>query len=325
MDESSEKPEIDAANSPEKKTKKRYTITGMLLLLIFAGFVAYVGLIGVLLHSDFFDDIVLRPFPPKEHAYADPMTPDLRIKGVDHYFKAVDGSVLHGWYFKKPGATRVVLFHHGNAGNINYRLCAADCLLRNDVSVFLYDYRQYGKSTGKKTVAGLVPDGLAAYDYLTGQLGVDPQWIVNYGESIGTGVATSISTQRPSCGLILQSAIGSLPMMGHQHMNFVKGVPLLVLVPDVFFPDPRFNNVEQIKDVHVPLLMVHGLSDNIAPYHHSELVFANANQPKTLVALPGCGHNDISGGSKEYVQALADFFKSIPANGNSSVSANRKS
>jgi uncharacterized protein len=307
--------EESVLTSKSIKKQKRYSLPGILGLFLFAGCLLY-GIVIAILHSDFYDKVVLVPFPAEQPEYKTGAVA-AGVKGQDQFFKAEDGSLLHGWYFNKPGNRLTVIFHHGNAANITYRLYIAEYLLNSGINVFLYDYRGYGKSSGVPRVAYLVPDGTTAFDHLTKTLHVDPKTVINYGESIGTGVACQVAAQRPSAGLILQSAIGSLPMMAHKHFDVVRGgngllkycaIPLLVLVPDFLLPDPKLNNVEQIKLVHAPVIIIHGMKDATAPYEHAQIVFANANEPKKFVALPHGSHNDVAEDSQLFKSSVEEFF-----------------
>jgi pimeloyl-ACP methyl ester carboxylesterase len=291
------------------KKKTRWTLHGTLMLIGFGMALTY-GILLAALHSSLYDSVVLIPFKATQPEYsAANGIVEAGIKAQEAQFPSADGSILHGWYFHKPGAPLTVIFHHGNAGNISHRLYIAELLLRGGNSVFLYDYRGYGKSTGVPKIAGLTPDALAAYDYLTTKLGVDPKTVVNYGESIGTGVACNVAADRPSAGLILQSSIGSLPLMGHKHFGIIKGcIPLLVLVPDFLMPSPHLDNVERIKGVHVPVIMIHGLKDTTAPVEHARMVFANAHEPKKFVELAHGTHNDVTEDSKLFGSSIETFF-----------------
>lgn len=303
-----EKTDDGIASTKAATGKKPTPLPLVMLRLGIFGFGCVYILLICALHSSLLSQIVLIPFPAKEHEFTEGAVAG-GVKATEEYFKASDGSTLHGWYFKTPGAKRTVVFHHGNAGNIAYRIAAADGLVKGGTSVFVYDYRGYGKSTGKSIIATIVPDGLAAWEHVTKKLGVDPQTLVNYGESIGTGVACQVAQQRPSAGLILQSPIGSLPLMGHKHFNFVQCIPLLAAVPDFLFPDPKLDNIEAVKNIHVPLLIVHGKLDTTAPFEHAELIYASANEPKKLVPLPNGHHNDVGHDEKLFTDSISAFLQ----------------
>ncbi len=197
------------------------------------------------------------------------------------------GDKLNGWLFKVPESKFVVLVNHGNAGNLINRLLIARDIKQLGFSVFLYDYRGYGASTGKPTPNGLYEDGLAAYDYVNKELGYKPEQIVIYGESIGTGVTCRVAKERPYAGLILQSALSSLPDVARD------GIVWFRAYPDFVFPEPHYSSISIIKELKGPILFIHGENDKMVPAAHSKKMFELAQEPKQIVLLPHAGHNDV--------------------------------
>jgi pimeloyl-ACP methyl ester carboxylesterase len=195
---------------------------------------------------------------------------------------------------------------HGNAGNISNRIYLANALTRAGCSVLLYDYRGYGVSTGTPTITGILQDGLSVYDFAHDKLQYPAEKIILYGESIGTAVTCNIACNRQCEAVILQSGIGSLPSVG-RHI-----FPILWLFPDSIVAEPHLDNVASVKTLHVPLLLCHGMVDNIVPFHESERMFASANQPKQLVLLPHCGHNDMGVyDTREFNDAICNFVAAL--------------
>ncbi|HEY9867785.1 MAG TPA: alpha/beta hydrolase [Candidatus Obscuribacterales bacterium] len=223
------------------------------------------------------------------------------------FFPAPDGRQLHGWLFRREDTRWVILFNHGNAGNLTYRLGLVKLLIEAGGSVFLYDYRGYGLSEGSPSLKSVCEDGLAAYDYLVTEQQFAPEDVVIYGESLGCGVACHTSRYRGSAGLILQSAFTSLSRIG-KHV-----LPLLRIYPEWLFPRPELNNLVALQGRHPPLLIFHGKLDTLVPFSHAEELYAQASEPKTLVPLPTTGHNDISGTEPELFKAsLSKFLRSLP-------------
>lgn len=223
------------------------------------------------------------------------------IQGMDVKFNA-GGRSLHGWYYRSPRTNKTILFSHGNAGNVSYRTAILELMLNSGASVLLYDYAGFGKSEGIPTLEGIVEDGLAAYDYLVKD-GVDPHSIVLYGESLGAAVAVQISAQRACFGIVLQSGFSSLRRIALEIFPFVG------LYPPVFFPLQQLDTVALLKKHHPPLLIIHGVLDQIVPFSHAESLFDAAVGRKKLVKLPSTDHNDISAtAAGEYSEALKEFL-----------------
>jgi fermentation-respiration switch protein FrsA (DUF1100 family) len=209
------------------------------------------------------------------------------VKRRDVYFPSSNGRTLHGWFFQNPNATKTILFHHGNGGNLTTRMGLVSVLLQAGASVLIYDYQGYGRSEGQPSVRKICEDGVAAYKYLVEKAEINPDNIINYGESLGSGVASYLSTVVPTGALVLQSGFESLRRIGGEH------VPPLRAYPSWLYPQPLLDNVCVVKKKHPPLLIIHGMKDGTVPFAHAEQVFEHATEPKKFVRLPNSDHIDL--------------------------------
>ncbi len=230
------------------------------------------------------------------------MTPDRM--GLHHesiFFDAADGTKLHGWFFPLSGKSPVILFCHGNAGNISHRLHNIQELLKKGFQVFIFDYRGFGKSNGSPSREGVYLDGLAAYDYLRNRLGIPPNRIILFGRSLGAAVATEIAAKRKVNRLILESAFTSTKAMA-------RTMPLFALLSP-FLP-AHYNNLKKIEHITIPKLIIHGNRDEIIPFTMGEQLFEAGPEPKAFYAIEGAGHNDtwVIGG-KKYFETLKQFIR----------------
>jgi hypothetical protein len=276
--------EKETAATPARKVMKVAVVGSF--LLVFAIFAGIYCLVGAFLHDqNSVNRLVLAPSVGANRVYSLDLVPGARKEVID--IATPDGNKLNAWLFKVPGSDKLTIVSHGNAGNISNRLYLANALVPAGSSVLIYDYRGYGLSTGTPSVKGILQDGLTAYDYVHKQLGYPADKILLYGESIGTGVTCNLACHRSCAAVILQSGISSLPAAG----RFV--FPFLWLYPDFIFAEPHLENVLRVKDIHVPILLLHGKVDHIVAFQNSEQMFAAANDPKQLVFLPHCGHNDM--------------------------------
>jgi len=220
----------------------------------------------------------------------------------DAEFRAADGTRLHGWHVPHVEARAVVLYAHGNAGNLSHR---ADILrrLHDDVgvSVLIFDYRGYGKSEGSPTEAGLLDDARAARAWLAERAGVAPGDIVLLGRSLGGGVAVDLAARDGARGLVLESTFTSLPDVAQTHYPWL---PVKLLMRN------RFDSAAKIGDYHGPLLQSHGTADRIIPYTFGRALFERSNQPKQFIDLSGADHNDPQ--PAEYYRTLAAFIEELP-------------
>jgi fermentation-respiration switch protein FrsA (DUF1100 family) len=220
---------------------------------------------------------------------------------------SADGVRLHGWWIPHAGASRSLLFFHGNAGNISHRGASVDIFHRLGWNIFIFDYRGYGHSDGRPDEAGLYRDGAAAWRYLTETRGLRPRDIVIFGRSLGGAVATYVAAHvdanaRPA-GLILESTFSSARDMAHRLF------PTLAYVLPLQFD---FDSASQIRQVSCPVLVLHSPQDEVIPYALGQRLFQAANSPKRFVELRG-GHNDgFLLSQPVYQQALAGFDQALP-------------
>ena len=226
---------------------------------------------------------------------------DWNLTYEEIYFETKDKTRLHGWFFPLNGDSPVILFCHGNAGNISNRLENVKLLLDQGIQVFIFDYRGYGKSQGKPSEAGLYQDGLAAYDFLIKRKHILPDRIVPFGRSLGASVAMEIALNRTIRSLIIESAFTST-------RDMARKIP--IFIPFSFFSPPNYNNLEKIPRVMVPKLMLHGQRDELVPFSMGQKLYRAAREPKYFSPIQGAGHNDtyVLGG-KKYFETMAVFVK----------------
>jgi len=228
-----------------------------------------------------------------------------RLSGLplEEVWLPVDDTVTVFAWFVDAGPNRpVVLWCHGNAGNISHRLANLGELYRRGVSVLLFDYRGYGRSTGSPSEAGLYQDALASYDYLVRQRRIPADRIVVFGRSLGGVVAGEVALHRPSAGVILESTFPSIQSMADHHY---------LGLPAHWFVNVEFTLIDKVVKLKVPILMVHGDEDTIVPIALGRQVCAAAPEPKRWYEVHGADHNDLPFvGGPAYFQTLLDFIRS---------------
>lgn len=221
----------------------------------------------------------------------------------DVLLRTRDGEKLHCWFFPVPGKSPVLLFCHGNAGNISHRIENVERLVQRGISVFLLSYRGYGKSTGRPSEKGIYLDGLAAYDYLTETERIPPNRIAIFGRSLGGAVAIEVALQREVKCIVTESTFTSLRDMSKTMFPWALFSP--------FIPN-HYDNGTKIATLSVPKLIVHGKNDEIVPFRIGEKLFTLAKDKKKFLAIEGAGHNDtyIVGGTAYFNEIVSFIFDS---------------
>lgn len=218
-----------------------------------------------------------------------------------------DGVAIHAWHVRAAEPTKpeppVLLYFHGNAGNVLDRRDHVDDFAARGLDVFIVSYRGYGKSEGTPSEAGLYRDADAAYEHLVRAQSVSPWRIIAYGQSLGSAVAVELATRREVGGVIIESGFTSLPELGRRVYPFV---PRFVFA----WLEHRLDSLGKISRVRAPVLVIHGDRDEIVPVDMGRRLFEAAPGPKEWYAVHGATHNDTPwvGGSL-YYSRIADFAR----------------
>lgn len=215
------------------------------------------------------------------------LTPDyFRLPYEELRLQTADGETLGAWFLLAPDEklqkTPVLLFCHGNAGNISHRLDALRVFHNLGFAVLIFDYRGYGKSTGTPSEQGTYLDAEAAWRYLTETRGVPSAQVVLYGESLGGAVACWLASRHPAGALVLESTFTSVPEMARR---------MFPLFPARWLCRIRYDSLSRISSVRCPVVVAHSPDDEMVPYEFGRQLFAAAPEPKVFLTLAG-RHND---------------------------------
>jgi fermentation-respiration switch protein FrsA (DUF1100 family) len=259
----------------------------IMLLLVFSG---YVGLCLLALKAD---RII---FQPHRSSYGPhDLTTSAFATGAQTVTLTSGEEKIAAVYLPNPAARYTLLFSHGNAEDIGDDLPMLEEFRQAGFAVFAYDYRGYGLSTGKASEKGLYQDVDAAYDYVTGKLAIPADRVISFGRSLGCAAAIHTASTRPVGGLIVESP-------------FLSAFRVLTRVR--VLPWDKFDNQAKIRNVHAPVLVMHGRADNVVPFWHGERLYAMANEPKQFLWSDNAGHNDMCL-SQRYFPAIARFAQTI--------------
>jgi pimeloyl-ACP methyl ester carboxylesterase len=217
----------------------------------------------------------------------------------DVRFATADGMSLHGWFVPAANAERVVLFCHGNAGNISHRLDSIRIFHELGLSVFIFDYRGYGLSDGRPSEEGTYRDAEGAWNYLRDARGFSDDRIVVYGHSLGAAIAAHVARRRRPAALILESAFTSVADVASRHYWFL--------------PVRRLSRFEYataalVHDVEAPTLVIHSPQDEITPIEQGRAVYEQANEPKVFLEIQGDHNAGFLLSGTRYTQGLRRFL-----------------
>ncbi len=230
------------------------------------------------------------------------------IQPENIYFRSDNGNTLHGLMYKLPGAKKIMLFSHGNFGNVSYKAYLVERLLKAGTSVFTYDYSGYGRSEGKPSLGGLYDDGHGAYKYLINHEYYGPEQIILFGESLGTVVAGKLAASCYCAGAILECPLYSVQRVGCDTLPFLK------LYPDWAWSEncKALNNALVLGKKHPPVLMVAGTADMITRIEQSDELYEAIAEPKQYVRVDGAYHgDDVMQSSPAYSKAVKTFLASL--------------
>ena len=210
-----------------------------------------------------------------------------------------DGIKLDAWYVPAQEARGVVLFFHGNAGNMSHRLDSLQIFNALNLDTLIFDYRGYGHSEGKVSEQGTYRDGEAAWRYLTENRGIADAEIVLFGRSLGAAIAAHVASRHAPGALIVESGFVSVPDMA---------AALYPWLPARRLARIKYPAGEYLKTISCPVLIVHSRDDEIIPFGQGRKLFERAREPKHFLELRG-GHNDgflVSG--QRYLDGLDKFL-----------------
>ncbi|MFP3868590.1 MAG: alpha/beta hydrolase [Desulfobacteraceae bacterium] len=237
-------------------------------------------------------------FFPSHRLEATPLQMGLQFQ--ECFFTNEDGLELHGWYVPAKGSAPVIMWCHGNGGNISHRLDYITRLHQIGLGVWIFDYRGYGLSQGRPSEAGVYQDARAAYHHLCSALAVRPLQIVLLGRSLGGVIAADLATQVVVRALIVESAFTRIGDMARHHYAWLPGKVLFA---------HKFDLTQRLAALKIPKLFIHGEQDEIVPFWMGEQLYKMAPPPKEFYPIPGAGHNDTYlVGDQKYFTRLKSFI-----------------
>jgi len=267
-------------------------ILRLLKLILILGVAGYLAMLGMLYARQ------RELLYPRDPAKADIATAGL-VAAEEAIIATADGERLIAWIVPPRADKPVLLYFHGNAGNLARagRAGRFRALTEDGTGLFAVSYRGYGGSTGSPSEEGLLQDARAAYGAAAERFGTGR--LVGYGESLGTGVVLKLAAEVPLQAVVLEAPYRSTAAVAQAIYPYV---PVGLLMKD------QFRSEEVIGRVKVPLLVMHGERDRVIPFAQGRALYELANPPKRFLRFPDGGHEDLPqyGSLAEVRRFLAD-------------------
>lgn len=199
------------------------------------------------------------------------------------FLKTDDNAVINALHFKAEKPKGVILYFHGNAGDLSRWGNITEYFVERDYDVLVMDYRTYGKSTGTLSEHALYSDAQMCFDYLKKYYNEDA--ITVYGRSLGTGIATFIASNNKPKQLILETPYYSIVDVAKYRFPFFSVKQLIHY---------KLPTNEFIKNVTCNISMFHGTADYVVPFNSGEKLFMEAPRDLTSITVIENGsHNDL--------------------------------
>jgi uncharacterized protein len=190
-----------------------------------------------------------------------------------------------------------VLHLHGNAESafsaVQVRHCEQVRAL--GLNILSFDYRGFGHSPGVASEQHIYEDAESAYQALV-RRGIPPSHLILWGHSLGSAPAVELATRHPAATLVLFGAFTSIPDVAaatypYLPVRWVAGI--------------HMDSLQRIRNVHIPVIVVHSVHDAVVPFQEGLRLYAAANPPKRLLELTGPSRDGLGG----HVDALYDHLE----------------
>jgi hypothetical protein len=285
------------AKDKQAAQRTNHMRTFMNILLIALSIYLLLGLVLYLFQERM---VFLSNFPERALS-AEPTDAGLAFEDVS--VTTSDDERLHGWYVPAAEPRGVVVFFHGNAGNISHRLDSIRIFHGLGLDTLIIDYRGYGQSSGKASEQGTYLDAQAAWDYLRKERGVPAERIVIFGRSLGGAVGAWLGTQVTPAGLIIESGFTSGADMARR---------LYPIFPARLLTRLKYPVSDYAARQNSPVLVIHSVHDEIIPFAMGRTIYeAVKDRQKQFLQIAGDHNNGFLLSYDAYVAGLDEFIRTV--------------
>ena len=245
-------------------------------------------------------------FEPDPTLHAVPGAYSFTVRDVGVVDPSEPGRTLHGWWVTAADPrARVMLYLHGNDGNVSTNVEGIASLRTLGYSVFMLDYRGYGASSGGfPSEAGVYQDAQSAWDYLVHKRGIAPANLFIYGHSLGGAIAIELALHHPeAAGLMVEGSFTSIRDMAMRERRYA-------LLPVNLMLNQRFYSISKVGQHRLPVLYIHGTADEIVPFEMGERLCNATPFARGLVAVSGANHeNTAAVGGARLLSEISRFVE----------------
>jgi len=207
-------------------------------------------------------------YHPKENNYVGDV---IEFEYKEVFIEVEQDIKIKSWFIEKNlKKLKTIIFFHGNAGDLSNRIHKLNKLNNLNSNVLLISWRGFSNNLGKPTEKNLYQDARKSIEWLNGK-GINNKDIILYGESLGTGVAIELAQSNSFHGIVLESPFTSIADAAKIYYPYL---PVNLLLKD------RYDTIKKIKNIKIPVLIMHGKKDNIVPFFMGEKLYQMANEPK---------------------------------------------
>ena len=199
----------------------------------------------------------------------------------EYWISTPKGNRLQTWYKPALLGKETLVYLHGNAGNLSTRGRLINILSEDDRGLLIFSWGGFGMSEGQPSEQSFYSDARAVFDWLESEKGLNARDIILYGESLGTGVAVQLATERDFKGIILAAPYTSIAQMA---ANDYPWLPVNLLL------NHRFDSIDKVTAITEPLVVMHSTDDDTIPFEQGEMLFKTATEPKLFIPFTDRQH-----------------------------------